>query len=323
MQFKKFRNAAIPPVYAAASMLYKFAARYRLGPLKSAANRPMTFVERHTERDLHCRYFGRKFWFPSDSFIGRQIARGGIWDQSLVNILARIVSHPSLIVEVGSNIGASSVLLRHQYPDARYVLIEASQRFHRYLQRNMPPDINVEILRKTMGRSCGEKVELRTNSTTGSPSLPQYGGDTRTIEMVETGTLDEVLRGLSAIALVDILKIDTDGFECEVLAGAMELIGKSMPVIHVEYSPKSIARMKITPDTLIHMLRDQCGCREFIAIYESGVIKGVFESAEEINHILETDRQYYCDLVALPSSSKYATQFHNTCEQIRRGAATS
>jgi FkbM family methyltransferase len=87
---------------------------------------------------------------------------------------------------------------------------------------------------------CGRKEETLTlycPASSGNASIrPSSGIESRiyqhqTIRIIK---LDEYMG--AKISRLDFLKIDTEGFENEVLAGAVELLRKFKPVVYIELS---------------------------------------------------------------------------------------
>jgi hypothetical protein len=87
--------------------------------------------------------------------------------------------------------------------------------------------------------ACGrrrETLDLTIPVSSGNASLRptrEIAHATRLTEEVAVLPLDEALPGLSRL---DFLKIDTEGFEIDVLMGAENTIRKHRPVIYIELS---------------------------------------------------------------------------------------
>jgi FkbM family methyltransferase len=183
-------------------------------------------------------YLGREFAYPADSMIGRHVARHGDWDA----ILARIVmlafpEDDPFICEVGSNIGASLLQILRGKPKARVMALEPSSDFRPFLERNLSAagHDGVRVLPLFVGAQPGT-TWLYNNETTASATGPAYADhETRGRQQVEVTTLDEVL---SAERRVDFIKIDTDGFDFEVLKGAERTLKEHQPLLFFELAPE-------------------------------------------------------------------------------------
>ena len=91
------------------------------------------FMKEGTKTTL---YFGRIFKYPSRSSIGKLIKRGFIWDGGIIRFYAKILPKDSIVIEVGSNIAASSIVISEFLPNSKLLLIEASERYFNYCKLN-------------------------------------------------------------------------------------------------------------------------------------------------------------------------------------------
>jgi FkbM family methyltransferase len=196
---------------------------------------------------------GHRFVYPSDSLIGRQIASGGEWDSVLRPIISTLLPQDSpSICEVGSNIGASTLQLLAVKPNARVFAFEPSSRFCPILRRNLhlAGFDGVVIYPVLLGRHAGI-ITLYNNATTASAAIEEYDGhELRRVQRVRMSTLDSVF---SSSERVDFIKIDTDGFEFEVLHGAERLIRRDGPVLFFEYASR-LLKSPITDLTWLQQL---------------------------------------------------------------------
>jgi len=68
-----------------------------------------------------------------------------------------------------------------------------------------------------------------------------------------SATLDGVLAEFS-VERVDLVKLDVDGFECDVLAGASEMIRRSRPVFVMEILPYGLVEQGASLEQLLNFL---------------------------------------------------------------------
>ena len=196
-------------------------------------------VDRHPVRVTT--YLGHEFAYPIDSMIGRHVARHGDWDAILARIVVQAFPEDEpFICEVGSNIGASLLQILRGKPRATVLALEPSNDFRPYLERNLRAAgyTNVRVLPLFVGAQPGT-TWLYNNETTASATGPEYADhEARGRQQVEVRTLDEVL---SAEPRVDFIKIDTDGFDFEVLQGAERILRKQQPLLFFELAPGMVA----------------------------------------------------------------------------------
>ena len=257
------------------------------------------------ETEKRTTYFNRAFFYPSRSMIGRFVKGGGEWDGLVFRqALPQILPQDAFIVEVGSNIGASAIVISEILKSAKFLLVEAADRYIPFLKKNteyLRLDnrlIDIETRAASDGK-CSEVI-FNTNFTTGTPSNVDYKEDVTSSEVVKTATLFDICEEHS-VQRVDFIKVDTDGYEVEVFGGARQVIERHAPVIFTEFSPPSLRRLhdeKIFLDILKGL-----GCDFFMVFKHSGEFLGVAEDLEKIMKLKAKD--YYVDLVCAPRHSAY------------------
>jgi FkbM family methyltransferase len=148
--------------------------------------------------------------------------------------MADWVHEGDVVVDVGAHYGSyATALARLVGSSGRVIAVEPSHHAVETLIRNITLNSldNVEVLEVAAG-DVTQMSDLYVHADPSRSSLiPQAA---RSIESVPTVRLDDVLRG----RIVRFIKIDVEGFEAAVLAGAEEVIAQSSPVILFEYSPE-------------------------------------------------------------------------------------
>jgi FkbM family methyltransferase len=166
-----------------------------------------------------------------------------------------------MIVDVGAHYGESIMEYRALWPSCDVLAFEPSSRTYQRLQENAPD--NVECIHAGCSNEPGEAY-LYHHSDDGSNSLSvvSEGG-----ESVRLTTLDEEIasRGIDCI---DLLKIDVEGHEAAVFAGASETIASGIlrsVLVEVGFSGSRHTPIEKVAGTLephgfrLHSLHDQRG----------------------------------------------------------------
>ena len=152
---------------------------------------------------------------PRDPIKGN-LANGLVWEPHVVRSLQEHVVPGSVALDIGAYIGTHAMLMgRLAGPESRVYAFEPQRKLHRELRRNIDLNglANVTALKYVIGAALGE----------GGVAVGTGG------ERVEMRTLDSF--GFQNVSLV---KIDVEGFENEVLAGAERLLRENRPVILIE-----------------------------------------------------------------------------------------
>ncbi|MCA1657003.1 MAG: FkbM family methyltransferase, partial [Actinobacteria bacterium] len=137
---------------------------------------------------------------------------------------------PVTLVDVGAAVGDTVLLVMERCRGAlgEVHCVEGDAEFYGYLERNMRGLDAVRLHHALLSDAEGEEAGLvRTHKGTASAQ-----GSCRTAAT----TLDAVLAGAGSPA-VDVLKIDTDGFDGKVLAGAGRLLAERRPAVIFEWHP--------------------------------------------------------------------------------------
>ncbi|WP_041731085.1 FkbM family methyltransferase [Conexibacter woesei] len=141
---------------------------------------------------------------------------------------------PTVVVDVGANVGQSAAVFAAAFPHAEILCFEPVSSVFEELQQRFAVSRRVHCVRCALGAESGSGSIVLSGSTlhslAASPTAESAGGT----EPVEVRTLDEVCRE-RGIEHVDLLKIDTEGFDLEVLRGAEELLAQQrVDVVEVE-----------------------------------------------------------------------------------------
>ncbi len=244
-------------------------------------------------------YAGHRFRYPSETLIGRFLEAGRGWDTVLGTIIPALVPRKApTMVEVGANIGASTMQMLAARPEAKIIAFEPSTRFRPYLMRNL--DLagahDVEVYPWAVGRVPGE-IQLYNNDSTASVLSRDYGGgEFRGEDVVPVVTLD----GLP-VSRLDFLKVDTDGYEFEVLRGGENVLKTFRPVLHFEFATYLIP----APEEQLAWLQ-ALGYRKFLCLTPTGGRIGVTSDPEQASAWAAAEESRYCDVVTCPPENPNA-----------------
>ena len=257
-------------------------------------------------------YLGRPFSYPDDSLIGEGIESGEEWDAILAMIVAKLLPEDEPVVcEVGANIGASLLQILRVRPRAGVVALEPSTRFLPFLERNLEAAGfgHVEVLPLLAGREPGS-MELYNNASTASVVSADYDSHKpHGKHSAEMTTLDEIFRDRSR---VDFIKIDTDGFDFEVLRGAEATLRRDGPAIYFEVA----TRLLSDPIVDLRWLQG-LGYRRLVCVKPQGklhgriLIHGITDDPEQV--VAWAEETGLCDVLACPEGSPYEARL----ERIR------
>jgi FkbM family methyltransferase len=148
------------------------------------------------------------------------------------------------VVDVGANMGGTTLLFNRAFPDARILAIEPVELNYKYLLHNTRGIANITTL-KIAASSERALIRLSMPTTEQRPDLHRkfgnsglysiFGKDDEYSETVRADTLDNIVDDR-----VDFLKIDVEGAEALVLAGAKRIMTKDRPIVIIELRGQNI-----------------------------------------------------------------------------------
>lgn len=178
------------------------------------------------------------FTLTHDTMVGKAIQIYGEWTYAEVLLLGSLKVPPGIIVEVGSNIGSHAVPLAKLHPQHRLVAIEPNIEYFKLLCANLVVNAvtNVLPVHAAAGRAEGTlriaPLALDKPANFGGVGLDSIAHEAG--QPVRVARLDDLVEDHDAVR---ILKVDVEGHECDILAGAAGILARSRPFLYVENEP--------------------------------------------------------------------------------------
>ncbi|MDD2462576.1 MAG: FkbM family methyltransferase [Desulfobulbus sp.] len=164
-------------------------------------------------------------------------------DYNELEFLYETLDENSLVFDVGGNIGCFSLAVLFKFPNAKLHVFEPSPFNYNRLEVNL---INNKVIANLhqMALSTHDSPDIMSFSETkNSPSTMHFAenGDCNLIDVFVT-SLDEFCEKEN-ISFIDLLKIDVEGYECDVLLGAERLLNSgAIKTIYIEVCSGSLKR---------------------------------------------------------------------------------
>lgn len=170
---------------------------------------------------------------------------GNIYERRTRAALRDLVSPGSLVLDIGANIGAHTLHLAQLVgPNGLVMAFEPTDFAFRKLSRNL--ELNPSLAARVEAHHCF----LTANDGTSVPdaiysSWPlvreeglhaQHLGREMLTESARARSLDSVLSDRSD-GKVQLVKLDVDGYECDVLHGATAMLRDARPIFVMELAP--------------------------------------------------------------------------------------
>ena len=249
-----------------------------------------------------------KLYFPKDdNVIAPNIKKNGCWEPSEIDWLKKVVKPGSTCINVGANVGYFVCWMSHlSGPKGKVIGIEPNPELWESLKANC--GINsvseIQIIAAAAGNQ-NDSVKLFLNrknygdSRIFNPKISEKGGSYLKHGFDEQ--IPEVLVPMIRVAdlinlpKIDVILVDTQGWDHEVIRGTEKLIMKYRPHIVTEFTPSWISDLGLEPEKIL-MYYESLG----YAIEILGSPEFDTRSAHKILNFLEIHNMLYVNLWLKP-----------------------
>ncbi len=225
---------------------------------------------------------------PSEH-IQQQLFWYSYYEKEAILTWEAFINKDFVVLDIGANAGYYSLVAA---PRARKVYaFEPSTTSLAELTKNIRLNqfSNIEVCPYAVSAETGKGtlyISVADNSGMSGLEVPEiFSGIT---EVVATVSLDEWVSS-SAIAAVDLIKIDVEGAEMNVLTGMKQLVQQYQPVIFIEIIGSLLDKFKHTPASIYQFLFS-CNYSAY-EIIKPGLLKQVTEP-KEADSIIFLPRNY-------------------------------
>jgi FkbM family methyltransferase len=200
-------------------------------------------------------YYGSTVHFPPGAPVFREICRHGAFEPEVIDRLVRLARPGTTVFDVGANIGLMAIPVLRACDTCRVVSFEPSPNSLPYLRATAAASVFGDrwLVRGVALAGAGGELDF----TIGRPEDALFEGfnsgariaNARVIK-VQVSTIDEEWRALNR-PQVSAIKIDVEGAEGGVLAGAPELLAAQRPTLLIEWHEPYLARFGTRPESLL------------------------------------------------------------------------
>jgi len=186
--------------------------------------------------DLEYQIENFKIWLPFSHKLPEYQRLFKNYDKKLKVILKNLekFKKTSVIIDIGANVGDTAAVFR-SYSSARIVCIEGEEFFLNYLRRNSKIIPNIEIVETFVIGNNG-KLMGEVRRTDGTAKIITSSVFENGVQMLNTKPLMKILKENEIDPeMIDLIKIDTDGFDFNILQGNRDIIEMVKPNLFFEY----------------------------------------------------------------------------------------
>jgi FkbM family methyltransferase len=192
---------------------------------------------------------GDRFKADLTSFLEWQLWAFGAYEEHLAELFQHLTRPGDRCIDVGANIGVHTIRLAKLVgPEGSIIALEPDGQIAQQLRENMSLNhlANVQVHEAAAAEKSGDSMVLHRpdsqDSNKGRASLLPHSYLTGSKRPVTTTTIDDVACGPVAL-----IKIDVEGFEGVVVAGATRTVEASFPSIIFEYAPGMLSDSSQSP----------------------------------------------------------------------------
>lgn len=174
---------------------------------------------------------GLLFTIPPGSVIGHEVLLYGLYEKDVVRCFESLIAPGDLVLDIGANLGQYTLLASNRAGAAGQVIsIEPVPHIHRQLVRHLQVNgiTNVTTIEAALGKEDGSV--LMTIIADENDGM-HHVAETESPEgfRVLQRRLDDVIREAAPQREVSVMKIDVEGWEENVFAGAEQVLAQHVP----------------------------------------------------------------------------------------------
>jgi FkbM family methyltransferase len=190
---------------------------------------------------------------PSDTGLTRELIAGRSYEDLETMVFLEAIAPGMVIVDIGANVGYYT-LSAATHAGATVYAFEPEPSTFQYLRDNVQLNglQRVFPLNEALSDKPGHVAFFVHGSNLGKHSLIRSDEAVRTVTVPAT-TLDEFVRA-KELTRLDVVKLDVEGAEALVLAGAMDTISRFRPVVFLEFTPAWVRKTGYDPDRVLERL---------------------------------------------------------------------
>jgi len=193
----------------------------------------------------------------SDDTWYQDVKSKGVWQEFRLANLAYFVGPNDICLDLGANVGMMTLALAMLAPKGHVYAFEGSPETTAALQQTIKGNglTNVDAFNYVMGRGA-EKVkffdmpDVRSSGhyvpASNDRQTTSLWQDTSQVLQYETKSIDGLVEELN-IPRVDFIKIDVEGAELDVLAGAKKTLEKFHPIVVMEFNSYALMHLREIP----------------------------------------------------------------------------
>lgn len=220
----------------------------------------------------------------------------GIWEPHIIEMIAGYLQNSKdIVIDVGANIGATSIPLAKHFPEAQFYLYEPHPFVFKDLRNNVSYNklTNVYVHNAAITNNANHTLPFYAQKNTHNFGLSSFklNHDIEDYDVIAVNCLSLDSKFLCIEDKVKLIKIDTQGHELEVLLSAEKIITRDRPVILFEFESEYFESQS-----------DEVKAKEALIKYFEGLNYEIFmnHSTSKFLPKLTLNAYFHGDIIAVP-----------------------
>ena len=215
------------------------------------------FDAMYGKKDTVVQFRGAQFLMPTKDITLTPTVMSGVFERHELDIFERVCSAGATVIDVGANIGLYSVIAARRIGDSGTVYaFEPVPENIAFLRKNL--ELNgvrdrVAVQEVAVGEADGELEIFLSDRQIGTHSAAKAtvgGGESLRVPMRSV----DAFVASSGISRIDVVKVDVEGYDGQVLQGALQTLRRHKPVLFIEYSPELLEACGQNPDEFVALM---------------------------------------------------------------------
>lgn len=198
------------------------------------------------------------------------LAQFPLYDTALARLVKEVGAN--YIIDVGANVGDGVALIKFSNVNVKILCVEGNTAYSNLLKKNYPDDDSI-VIEEVFCSDINERKDMYLSSKGGTASFDiglDGSGDLTTFY-----TLDEIVKKHPEFTNVDLIKVDTDGFDYKVIRGSLSVLKSKQPFVFFELDKKFLIRNNENIMSVFELF-ENCDYNRFILYDNYGYLLGLF-----------------------------------------------
>jgi FkbM family methyltransferase len=230
------------------------------------------------------------------------------------------------VIDIGANIG-DTVSLITDVTKGNFLCVEGDEKYLPTLERNIKQisgDNHIKIERSYCGNEGKAKAFIvRKEGTAKIVKSSQSNIEKNGLRVLKIKSLDKIIENNPRFKNANLLKIDTDGFEKDILESGKKFVRGANPLLYFEFTPEVNSQNRQDKNTIWSLLRGY-GYKEALFYDNFGGAVEIInldnqDKIDELVNKINNKNIYYYDILAYQASeNKYSKILRSELNLFRK-----